>query len=85
MAVPAALAVAFFEPLVLLGLGVAPAPWGFLVFTGIIPEAAEHSGHGSGAAAVIAGFLAMMLMPNVLQEGGQGPAGSADRGRCRLE
>ncbi|MDQ7844416.1 MAG: ZIP family metal transporter [Armatimonadota bacterium] len=67
MAVPAALAVAFFEPLVPLGLGFAAGAMGFLVFSEIIPEAEKHSGHGNGAAAVVAGFLVMMLMQNVLQ------------------
>jgi len=67
MAVPAALAVAFFKPLVPLGLGFAAGAMGFLVFSEMIPEAEKHSGHGNGAAAVIAGFLAMMLMQNVLQ------------------
>jgi ZIP family zinc transporter len=67
MAVPAALAVAFFDPLVPIGLGFAAGAMGFLVFSEMIPEAEEHSGHGNGAAAVVAGFLAMMLMQNVLQ------------------
>ncbi|MDR7401305.1 MAG: ZIP family metal transporter [Armatimonadota bacterium] len=67
MAVPAALAVAFFEPLVPVGLGFAAGAMAFLVFSEIVPEAEEHSGHGNGAAAVIVGFLAMMLMQNVLQ------------------
>lgn len=67
MAVPAALAVAYFRPLVPLGLGFAAGAMGFLVFSEMIPEAEKHSGHGNGAAAVVAGFLAMMLMQNVLQ------------------
>jgi zinc transporter ZupT len=67
MAVPAALAVAFFQPLVPIGLGFAAGAMGFLVFSEMIPEAEERSGHGNGAAAVIVGFLAMMLMQNVLQ------------------
>lgn len=67
MAVPAALAVAFFQPLVPIGLGFAAGAMGFLVFSEMIPEAEERSGHGNGAAAVVVGFLAMMLMQNVLQ------------------
>lgn len=67
MAVPAALAVAVFKPLVPLGLGFAAGAMGFLVFSEMIPEAEKHSGHGNGAAAVIVGFLAMMLLQNVLQ------------------
>jgi ZIP family zinc transporter len=67
MAVPAALAVAFFQPLVPLGLGFAAGAMGFLVFSEMIPEAEKRSGHGNGAAAVMVGFLAMMLMQNVLQ------------------
>src|SRR3990172_8520048 len=65
--IPAALAVAFFQPLVPIGLGFAAGAMGFLVFSEMIPEAEERSGHGNGAAAVIVGFLAMMLMQNVLQ------------------
>ena len=67
MAVPASLAVAFFEPLVTVGLGFAAGAMAFLVFSEIIPEAEKHSGRGNGAAAVIAGFLTMMVMQNVLQ------------------
>jgi zinc transporter ZupT len=67
MAVPAALAVAVFEPIVPLGLGFAAGAMGFMVFSEMLPEAGEHSGPGNAAAAVVVGFLAMMLMQNVLQ------------------
>lgn len=67
MAVPAALAVAVFEPLVPLGLGFAAGAMGYLVFSEMIPEAAEHSGRTSAGAAVVVGFLVMMVLQNVLQ------------------
>jgi len=67
MAVPAALAVATFQPLVPLGLGFAAGAMGFLVFSEMVPEAAEHSGQSNAAAAAIAGFLVMMVLQNVLQ------------------
>jgi zinc transporter ZupT len=67
LAVPAALAVAIFRPLVPLGFGLAAGAMGFLVANEMIPEAAEHSGRGNAAAAVIGGFLVMMLLQNVLQ------------------
>jgi len=64
--VPAALAVAYFRPLVPYGFGFAAGAMGFLVFSEMIPEGAEHSGRANTAAAVIVGFLAMMLMQNFL-------------------
>jgi len=68
LAVPAALAVAFFRPLVPIGFGFAAGAMGFLVVSEMIPEAVEHSGNrANAAAAVIVGFLAMMLLQNVLQ------------------
>lgn len=67
LAVPTALAVAIFRPLVPLGFGLAAGAMGFLVANEMIPEAAEHSGRGNAAAAVIGGFLVMMLLQNVLQ------------------
>lgn len=67
LAVPAALAVAFFQPLVPGGFGFAAGAMGFLVFSEMIPEAAEHSGRANAAASVVAGFLVMMLLQNVLQ------------------
>lgn len=67
LAVPAALAVAFFRPLVPGGFGFAAGAMGFLVFSEMIPEGVEHSGRGNAAAAVVAGFLLMMLLQNVLQ------------------
>ena len=67
MAVPAALAVAFFQPLVPLGLGFAAGAMAFMVFSEMMPEAAEHGGRGNAAAAAVVGFLVMMLMQNVLQ------------------
>ncbi len=68
LAVPAALAVAFFRPLVPLGFGFAAGAMGFLVVSEMIPEAVEHTGDRSNAAAaVIVGFLVMMLLQNVLQ------------------
>jgi zinc transporter ZupT len=39
----------------------------FMVFSEMMPEAAEHGGRGNAAAAAVAGFLVMMLMQNVLQ------------------
>jgi len=67
LAVPAALAVAFFRPLVPIGFGFAAGAMGFLVVSEMIPEAVEHSGNrANAAAAVIVGFLAMMLLQNVL-------------------
>lgn len=66
VAVPAALAVAYFRPLVPYGFGFAAGAMGFLVFSEMIPEGAEHSGRANTAAAVIVGFLAMMLMQNFL-------------------
>ncbi len=67
VAVPAALAVAFFQPLVPIGFGFAAGAMGFLVISEMIPEAVEHSGRSNAAAAVIVGFLLMMLLQNVLQ------------------
>lgn len=68
LAVPAALAVAVFRPLVPIGFGFAAGAMGFLVVSDIIPEAMEHSrDRAHAAAAVLAGFLAMMLLQNVLQ------------------
>lgn len=67
MAVPAALAVAVFAPIVPLGLGFAAGAMGFMVFSEMLPEAAEHAGRGNAAAAAVVGFLVMMLMQNVLQ------------------
>ncbi|MDR7485517.1 MAG: ZIP family metal transporter [Armatimonadota bacterium] len=67
LAVPAALAVALFQPLVPVGFGVAAGAMGFLVFSEMLPEALEHSDRHNAAAAVVIGFLAMMLLQNVLQ------------------
>ncbi len=67
MAVPAALAVAFFTPLVPLGLGFAAGAMGYLVFSEMVPEAAEQTGRTNSGIAVLAGFLVMMLLQNVLQ------------------
>jgi zinc transporter ZupT len=67
MAVPAALAVALFDPLVPLGLGFAAGAMGYLVFSEMVPEAAEHSGRTDAGLAVLAGFLVMMVLQNVLQ------------------
>lgn len=67
LAVPAALAVAFFQPLVPGGFGFAAGAMGFLVFSEMIPEGAEHSGRANTAASAVVGFLLMMLMQNVLQ------------------
>jgi zinc transporter ZupT len=67
LAVPAALAVALFRPLVPLGFGFAAGAMAFLVVSEMIPEAAEHSGRTNAAAAVVVGFLFMMLLQNVLQ------------------
>ncbi len=68
LAVPAALAVAVFRPLVPIGFGFAAGAMGFLVASEMIPEAVEHSSdRANAAAAVLVGFLAMMLLQNVLQ------------------
>jgi zinc transporter ZupT len=67
LAVPAALAVALFTPLVPLGLGFAAGAMGFLVFSEMLPEALERSDRTNAAAAVVGGFLVMMLLQNVLQ------------------
>ena len=67
LAVPAALAVAVFHPLVPAGFGFAAGAMGFLVFSEMIPEAAEHSGRANASAAVIVGFLVMMILQNILQ------------------
>src|SRR3989304_3725612 len=64
LAVPAALAVAFFRPLVPIGFGFAAGAMGFLVFSEMIPEGIERSGRTNLAAAVVVGFLVMMLMQN---------------------
>jgi zinc transporter ZupT len=67
LAVPAALAIAYFRPLVPAGFGFAAGAMAFLVFSEMIPEAVEHSGKVNTAASVMAGFLLMMLLQNVLQ------------------
>lgn len=67
LAVPAALLIALFQPLVPIGFGFAAGAMGFLVFSEMVPEALEHSGRVPTAAAVTVGFLVMMLMQNVLQ------------------
>lgn len=67
LAVPSALAVAAFQPLVPGGFGFAAGAMGFLVFSEMIPEAMERSGRMNTSAAVLAGFLFMMLLQNVLQ------------------
>lgn len=67
LAVPAALAVAFFRPLVPGGFGFAAGAMGFLVFSEMIPEGVEYSGRANTAAAVVVGFLVMMILQNVLQ------------------
>jgi zinc transporter ZupT len=67
LAVPAALAVAFFSPLVPIGFGFAAGAMGFLVFSEMVPVGVEHSGRTNTAAAVTAGFLLMMVLQNVLQ------------------
>lgn len=67
LAVPAALAVALFQPLVPAGFGFAAGAMGFLVFSEMIPEGVEHSGRANTAASVMAGFLLMMVLQNVLQ------------------
>jgi zinc transporter ZupT len=67
LAVPAALAVAFFRPLVPIGFGFAAGAMGFLVFSEMMPEAIERAGRLNAAAGVVVGFLVMMLMQNALQ------------------
>lgn len=67
LAVPAALLVAVFQPLVPIGFGFAAGAMSFLVFSEMIPEALEHTGRVGTATAVVAGFLFMMVMQNVLQ------------------
>ncbi|MCL6552470.1 MAG: ZIP family metal transporter [Firmicutes bacterium] len=67
LAVPAALAVALFAPLVPIGFGFAAGAMGFLVFSEMLPEALEHTDRNDAAAAVVVGFLLMMLLQNVLQ------------------
>lgn len=67
VAVPAALLVAYFHPLVPIGFGFASGAMGFLVFSDMAPEAVEHSGKVPATVAVFVGFLAMMLLQNVLQ------------------
>lgn len=67
LAVPAALLVAYFHPLVPIGFGFAAGAMGFLVFSEMVPEGIEHSGRIPTATAVLAGFLLMMVLQNVLQ------------------
>lgn len=67
VAVPAALLVAYFRPLLPIGFGFASGAMGFLVFSDMVPEALEHSGKIPATVALLAGFLLMMLMQNVLQ------------------
>lgn len=66
LAVPAALAVAYFRPIVPVGFGFSAGAMGFLVFSEMIPEAAERGGRGNAAAAVTLGFLTMMVMQTFL-------------------
>jgi len=40
---------------------------GFLVFSEMIPEGVAYSGRANTAAAVVVGFLVMMILQNVLQ------------------
>ncbi len=67
LAVPAALLVASFRPLVPLGFGFASGAMGFLVFGEMVPEGIERAGRLLSAAAVGAGFVGLMLLQNVLQ------------------
>lgn len=67
LAVPAAVAVALFQPLVPGGFGLAAGAMGFVVFSEMLPEGVAQSGRRNTAASVTAGFLLMMILQNVLQ------------------
>jgi ZIP family zinc transporter len=66
-AVPAYLAVVAFRPILPYGFGIAAGAMILLVMTEMLPESISEEGHrlGSGMAGMT-GFLAMMLLQNVL-------------------
>ena len=65
-AVPAALAVWFFEPLLAVGLGFAGGAMIYLVVLELIPDALEDAGKTVTAWGVMAGLVGMLLITNLL-------------------
>jgi len=65
-AIPAALAVWFFEPLLALGLGFAGGAMIYLVVAELIPDALEEGGKSLTAWGVMVGLSGMLLVTNLL-------------------
>ena len=65
-AVPAALAVWFFEPLLATGLGFAAGAMIYLVVLELIPEALEDAGRSITAWGVMVGLTGMLMITNLL-------------------
>jgi zinc transporter ZupT len=61
-AVPAFLAVSFFEPLLPYALAFAAGGMGFLVFTELFPESLDEKEHSRVGAILSVGFVAMMAL-----------------------